>query len=294
MKSKMIKCYDYKQTEIREELTRWHIPDSEIAEELMALARDHSSEEEVTGEIKEGDCVRCVCTDASRDSWRGRIVLLYPGRRLPGAEEAEQKLPGKRKGDCLSCQLGGTEVSLNIETVIRRVVMEPGNELVSLLKIPEVNTVEDYYRWYHAQKDEGRRQKACNAIVHEWLTAIAANSEFEIDEEERREWCTNRAHVMYRGMTAAGHIPEKREDGTSVTEEETIEEMIKGEERYFIPYIIYCYFCENNGFTVTENDYLTELKKLAAEQGLTEEEALERSDITYYKQVTYQEHTFLA
>lgn len=293
MKSKIISCYNYKQVEVPEELTRWHIPDSEIKEELEALARDHSGEEEIESEIREGDSVRCVCTNSSQDTWKERIILLYPGRKLPGAEEAEQMILGKRKGEELACRLGSTEVSLRVETVIRRNVMEPGDELTARLGLPGVSTVEDYYRWYHGQKDEGRRQEACNAIVREWLTAIAANSEFEIDEEERREWCDERARVLYRGMLAAGHDPRKQEDGTVVTEEEAVREMSKEQERYFIPYIIYCYFCENNGFAVTEEDYRTAVKNLAKEQGLTEEDAFERSDIIYYRQVTYQEHTFL-
>lgn len=87
MKSKMINCYDYTQLEVAEELGRWRYPDSEIQEELEALARDHSGEEEME-EVKEGDSVRCICTESSLENWKGRTVLLYPGRKLPGAEEA--------------------------------------------------------------------------------------------------------------------------------------------------------------------------------------------------------------
>ena len=58
MKSKMLNCYDYTQLEVADELGRWRYPDSEIQEELEALARDHSGEEEME-EVKEGDSVRC-------------------------------------------------------------------------------------------------------------------------------------------------------------------------------------------------------------------------------------------
>ena len=61
MKSRMTSCYDYKLLEVPEELGRWHIPDSEIEAELEALAKDHSGEEETEGEIRDKDCVRCIC-----------------------------------------------------------------------------------------------------------------------------------------------------------------------------------------------------------------------------------------
>lgn len=293
MKSRVKECYDYKKVEIADELRRWHIPDSEIEQELEKLAKDHSGEEQIEGVIEEGDSVRCICTEASADSWKGRVVLLYPGRRLPGAEEAEKLVSGRKKGESISCRIGGVQVSLRIEDVIRRNVMGIGDELASKLGLPGVHTVEDYYRWYHGQKDADRRQKACNVIVHEWLEAVAANSEFEIDEEEKKEWALTRANVMYRGMMASGYDPKKQPDGTVLSEEEALAEIARGQEEFFIPYLIYCYFCESNGFVVTEEDYLAELRKLAKEQGLTEEEALQRSDLTYYRQVTCQEHTFL-
>ena len=64
MNSKIVACYDYSKLEVQEELGRWHIPDSEIEAELEALAKDHSREEEITGETKNGECVRCICVKA--------------------------------------------------------------------------------------------------------------------------------------------------------------------------------------------------------------------------------------
>ena len=89
MKSRVVSYYDYKKLEIPEELTRWHIPDEEIWKELEFQAGDHAVEKRAEDAVKIGDSVRCVCVKASKEKWKDRTVLLYPGRGLPGAESAE-------------------------------------------------------------------------------------------------------------------------------------------------------------------------------------------------------------
>ncbi|MCI8640066.1 MAG: hypothetical protein HFG41_13245 [Coprococcus sp.] len=293
MKSKMTSCYDYKQVEIKDELRKWKIPDGEVQAELEALARDHSREEEVEGAIKPGDSVRCICTAASLDGWKDRVILLYPGRGLPGAEEAERQAAGRKKGDEMDTQIGQVKVSLRIENVIRKKVWSVNDDLTAVLNIPGVKTVEDYFQWYHKQKDPGRRQEACNAIVRMWLEAVMANSTFDMDDEEEKEWCSLRARFGYRSLLEGGYDPKKQPDGSVVTEEEAIARMAQEQERYFVPYLIYTYFCEKNGFVITEEDYAEEVKRLAKENELTEEQVREKTDISFYRQVTYQERVFL-
>jgi len=292
MKSKMKNCYDYKQLEVADELRNWRIPDREIAEELEALARDHSVEQQVAGEIQEGDSVRCICTEASDESWRNRIVLLYPGRMLSGAEEAERLILGKRTGEVFKCRIGSTDVVLKIANVVRRIKMTVGDELIRQLDIADVNTVEDYYNWYHRQNDSDRKKKANIAIVHDWLTEMAAKSEFEIDEEEKKEWCLLRARIMYKGFLANGYDLRKTPEGTIISEEEAIERAAKEQEKYFVPYIMYCYFCEKDGFVLTEADYLAELEKMAVAMGEKVETLMEQTDIIFFREKTYQERTY--
>ena len=91
MKSKIIDFFDYNTLDIPTELKKWHIPEEEIQNELEALAADNASQAEVTDAIAVGDSVLCVCTDCGEKVWIGRTVLLYPGRCLPGAEEAKKR-----------------------------------------------------------------------------------------------------------------------------------------------------------------------------------------------------------
>ncbi len=292
MKSRMMSCYDYRLLEVPKEMRRWHIPDSEIEAELLALAKDHSGEEETEGEIQDKDCVRCICVKASKENWEGRTVLLYPGRKLPGAEGAEEAVLGKKRGEEFECSIKDVSLTLRVEKAVRIRVMEVDGGLVAKLSIPGVETVGDYYRWYHEQHDKEQKEKACMGIARCWLEAMAKRSVFDIDEDEKRKWCDDRAHIMYEGLLAAGHDMKKTEDGKVITEEEALKRASESEEIYFIPYLIYSYFSEKNGYVLTEEGFVKEVEKIAAERGERLEDLMKQADITMFRQTKYQEYTY--
>lgn len=291
MKSKMLNCYDYTQLEVADELGRWRYPDSEIQEELEALARDHSGEEEME-EVKEGDSVRCICTESSLENWKGRTVLLYPGRKLPGAEKAEAAVIGKKVGEEFNCCMKSTEFTLKVDKVVRKHVMKVCDELTAILNLPGVQTVEDYYRWYHEQHDREYKDKACIVISQYWLEEMSKRSEFQIDEEEKKSWCLHHAKGMYDAYMESGIDVRKQPDGTMITQEEAIEGIAQTQERYFIPYLMYCYFCEKDNFVLTEEGLVEEVEKMAKERGEKTEDLMKQADIETFRMVKYQEHTF--
>ena len=155
MRSKLTQCYDYRQLAVPEELKKWRFPESQIDEELEALARDHSSEQQMEGPVKDGHSVQCTCLKDEKGNWEGRTVLLYPGRSLPGAQEAEQAVLGKRQGETFSCQLKARTLVLKVEKVVEKRTLTVGDTLVGLLGLPGVETVEDYRRWYHENARPG-------------------------------------------------------------------------------------------------------------------------------------------
>ena len=219
-------------------------------------------------EQKRRDCVSCICTEASAANWKNRTVLLYPGRNLKGAQEAEKACLGKRPGDVFSCEIRGVQVTLAVKKVIRRKKVTVGPELFRILQLPGVSTEEDFARWYHEQHDEERRQKASYGIVSFWMQEMAKRSTFSIDEEEKKSWCRVRGEKMYISMLAAGYDMKKEErDGAPITEEEAIEEASSQQEQYFIPYLLYEYFSKKDGFTVSEEEYEKVLADEAKESG---------------------------
>ncbi len=292
MNSRIVNCFDYKTLEVSEELGRWHIPDSEIETELEALAKDYSGAEEIEGEIQKGDCVRCICTKSSEESWEGKVVLLYPGRKLPGAEEAEEAVLGRTSGELFECKIHDVQLSLKIAKAVRMQIMQVSDELVKMLGIAGVQTVEDYYRWYHEQHDKERKDKACIRISQYWLEEMSKRSKFAIDEEEKQRWCDERARLMHTSLRAAGYDPTKTQEGETITEEEALKRTANEQERYFIPYVMYTYFSEKDGFTLTEEDFAAEVEKLAKERGEKTEDLMKQTDITVFRQTVYQEHTF--
>ena len=294
MNSSVLQCCDYISLPIPVESTRWKISDEEILQELQALSADHAVERQVTRPVQTGDCVRCVCRDAADDAWKGRVVLLYPGRAMPGAEQAEQAVLGHSAGEVFASEISGTTMQLEITDVICHQSLPLGDELVQTLALPGVETVEDYKGWYRQQHDGERRQKACYAIVSYWLKQIADRSEIRVDEAERRDWTLHRARKLFPALLRAGIDARKpRDGGEPLTEEQAIEAIAREQERYFVPFVIYCYFCDRDHFSLTEQDYLAELEQLGAQRGLTLEEAKEQSDFTFYLEQKYQEHTYL-
>ena len=292
MRSKLTECYDYRQLAVPEELRKWRFPESQIDGELEALARDHSSEHETDEPVKDGHSVQCICLEDREGNWEGRTVLLYPGRSLPGAEEAEQAVLGRRPGETFSCQLKGRPLVLKVEKAVEKKIFTVGDELVSLLVLPGVRTVEDYRRWYHETHDQEYRDKASIRICRFWLEAILKESTFDVDEEEKAAWCHHQAKTHYDALEAAGVDPKKQPDGTSLTEEETMKVMEQEQEKYYLPNVIYCYFCEKDGFSVTEEDMEEMVRQMAAERKEDVEELKKQADFEIFKSVKLQEHTF--
>lgn len=292
MKSKMLACYDYTNLPVDEEKTRWKISDEEIMQELERLADDHSEEFEPEDGVQKGDSVRCLFADPCAEKTKGSAVLLFPGQKLSGAEDAEEKVLGKKKGDCFVCLFKGHSVTLQVEKIVRRIKQNVDDRLIGKLQIPDVKTVEQYYQWFHKEHDAERRSKAEIAIAHDWLMAIKEHSTFEIDEEEKKQWIGLRARMAYRAMLQAGMDLKKQPDGTMLTEEEAIEKAKEMYEQYFVPYLIYCYFCEQDGFSVSQKDYEEAITSLAKERNMDVQAAFAQTDISVYREVTYQEHTF--
>lgn len=206
-----------------------------IQNELEALAADNASQAEVTDAIAVGDSVRCVCTACGEKAWIGRIVLLYPGRCLPGAEEAEKRIVGCKVGQEITCTVGQWEMTVTIEGAVRQITSAVNDAFVVSLNIPGVSTVAEYSRWYHQQHDMERKTKASYGITHFWLTQTAERSTYEIDEEEKWQWCLERGKIMFEGMLAAGVDMRIPEEGFEIlTDEQAIEKAAREQERNFM------------------------------------------------------------
>ena len=78
----------------------------------------------------------------------------------------------------------------------------------------------------------------------------------------------------------------------SLTEEETMKVMEQEQEKYYLPNVIYCYFCEKDGFSVTEEDMEEMVRQMAAERKEDVAELRKQADFELFRSVKLQEHTF--
>lgn len=294
MKSRIVNLFDYNTLEIPDELKKWHYPDDEIYRELDALSADKAEQIKVNGEIIEGDCVKCRCVKCAEMKWSKRSILLYPGRNIPGAEDAEKEILGHKIGDEIVCTVGEWEMTLLAAEAVRNVPAKVDDAFAKSLGIAGVESVSDYMRWYRGQHDAERKTKKSYEIIHYWLDQTARHSVYEIDEEEKRQWCMERGKVMFEGMLAAGYDMRIPSDGLELlTDEQAIEKEAREQERNFIPFMIIKELSRKDGFEVTDEDYQKVISEAAAKQGLTMEEAYERSCPSLYYEMAYKEHVFL-
>lgn len=224
MQSKVITLYDYRSDQVPEELTCWRVMDQEIEEQLASLAQAHAKIISVEN-VEIGDAVKCICMGADL---QGRAtILLYPGRSLPGAKEAEISVIGKKKNDVFATTINGTALTLQVQEILRRGgPLTIDDALVKLEQIEGVNTVMDYARWYRDQKEPDRRKEAAFQIGQFWFRRISRLSEFAIDQEEQKKWAKDNARLSFHSMVAAGENPCIPEEGfTLLTEEEAMEKM---------------------------------------------------------------------
>lgn len=293
MNSRVISLFDYHKQEIPADLRVWGIPNEVIERELNALTVEYAKKREVTDGIQEGDSVFCTCVTCEDVTWNGRTILLYPGRNLLGAKMAEQEILGYKVGEQVSISIHDLTMIVEIKKVRRLIISEVSDSFVASLGLEGVHSVEDFYCWYHRMHDMEYKTKASYRIIHYWLTATADGSTYEIDEEEKKCWCIERGKVFFEGMLAAGYdlrIPTEGFD--FLTTEEAIEKAAKEQEGNFIPYLVIKALCEQDGYVVTEEMYEKMLQEESKKQGMSLEEARNRSAMSFYEEISYKEHLF--
>ena len=287
MESIVAKLYDYLSSDIPEELRRWHVTEEEVDEALTLLGREHAAQNPVE-QAEVGDSLRC------RDS-EGRTVLLYPGRKLPGAEEAEQSAVGRRVGETFSCRLGETEAALTVEEILRLEPHPVDGALVRLAGIAGVDTPEEYRVWYVQENGPEKRLKAAQNIARQFWEAIQEHSELSIDQAERDRWCGVRGKMMYDMDVENGRDPHIPDEGTELlSDEEALAQYVDYQEQFYRDYVLFRHISYQDGYVYTREmceKEMAEYKASHREQleamgydvnrALTDDEFLMRSEHAY-------------
>ncbi|MCI9337167.1 MAG: hypothetical protein HFH93_06455 [Lachnospiraceae bacterium] len=260
MESTVKNLYDYLSSEVPLELRKWHVTEEETEEALALLGRDHASRNQVES-AQEGDAL--LCRDAG-----DRMVPLYPGRRLPGAEEAEKSCVGRRVGDKFVCRLGDREVSLRVEEILRLEFHPVNDELIRLAGIPGVSTVAEYRIWYAGENGPKKRERAARMIAREFLEAVEEKTELSIDPEEQAAWCGVRGKMIYDAMVREGCDPHIPEEGTELLDdEEALARIVRQQKRFYRRFVISRHMARQGGCEYTREQFRKDVEKHLAVYG---------------------------
>jgi len=292
MASTVTKIYDYTSMAIPPELRSWRVTEAEVEESLALLAKDHAALQNVE-QAQDGDSLRCVLPD-------GRTVLLYPGRGLPGAEDAEKAAIGKRAGEAFPTRVGQTDVTLEVKEILRLVDHPVDDALVHLENIPGVDSLAAYRDWYIRENNPKKREKAAATLAREFFEKMREESEFSIDEDEKAEWCRKRGKYIYDMMVENGHDPHIPDEGTELlSDEEALAQFVKGQEPMYRDFVLFRHLSQQDGYVYTHDMFVADMKKRFEDNrerweamGAQLEESL--SDISFLMgtETAYMEHVF--
>lgn len=278
MKSTVTTLYDYKTAPIPEELRHWRIPDAEIQERLETLSHNHSVETE-PDTVEALDSVACK-GESTVPRWNRPNLQFYPGRKLC-SEVIEKALIGAKLGETRTVHTEEGDITLTVTRIVRRRYMEVGDALVQAENIPGVSTVSDFTRWYRETNEPEQQYNAKMRMAYALLHQITDNSQYAIDEEEKRAHVTERVNLIYEAYLKAGIDPTIPEEGTDfLTEEQAKEKMYRQFESTFPMAVASEYLVRTLG-GVADVDAFCQmgLEKLATDNHLTVEALLQDNGV---------------
>lgn len=252
MNIKVKKLYDIAKVVVPKEMTMWKVTDEEIQEQLKTLSM-LSAEERDADTAETGDCVKCFCLSGGL---KDRTVLIYPGKEIPGAEEAEQAVMGITVGTEFAVELNG-EQELKVEKIIRRIPVVVDDALVQKQNIQGVSTVDEYCEWYRQTTGEINREQALKQIKIYYLEAMAEKSELEYDKAEMEIWVEGQVQQYVAEMEAMGQKEELSEEMLGQMKEQCAASRF-GEA-------VAKAICEEQGIFFTADMFEDELKQMAEE-----------------------------
>lgn len=207
------KLYDIDSIVIPEELLQFHVDEQQVEAEVQRLSVRYAKESPAEV-VSKGDLVYC---QADSDSYPdGRTVLIYTGMQIPGAEQAEEAVIGKKVEEGCQTVLAGKSVTLTITKVLHRSPAEVTDELVASIGLDGVTTVDAYrqYIWEKMRADQEMEQS--KEIIRLFLNEMTEKTSYTYDEAEMD------AYVKEEMEKHADEMPEDYE----ITPEEIRESII--------------------------------------------------------------------
>jgi uncharacterized protein (DUF2344 family) len=194
MKSRITKLYDYMLEDIPGDLIPPAVTDQEVEEKLKALEVKYMVVVENPENVETDDSVLCECL--TENAFDNRKICLYPGKKLPGAERAEQDVLGVGINKTFCTELCGKKIELAVLKISRLEDVVITDDLVKKEGIEGVETIAAYRNWCRHMLELDKKNKAAQNVIGFFFKRILDKSEFEIDQQEKKNWTYDRAKMF--------------------------------------------------------------------------------------------------
>lgn len=254
------KLYDIDSVVIPAELLDMHVDDQKVETGLKQLAMRYSTECPAES-VEKGDVVYAA-PDA--DSYAdGRVILLFTGVDMPGAEAAAQAVLGAKVGDVVQTQIGEQAVTLTVEKIVRRVPAPIDDDLAARMGVDGVTTVEDCRTYLREKAMEDIHLENSKEIAHIYVDALHKNSEYEYDRAAAEAYIDS-VYDEYAAECAAY--------GYELSEEELRQDILAQKKQEWMIQA----FCQAHGLEVDEAEVEAETEQMIEMMSLMGEDVSDR------------------
>lgn len=246
MKSEIISLANLADFEPNPEYRDTSVSEEEVQQKIQLLAKD-------MGELVETDRMEAgsgvVCTDEV-----GNTVLLYPHLGLPGAEQAEQDVLGKKPGDRFATAIAGRSATLTVEKILFNAACPVDDTLAVKSGLEGVSTLQQLHDAFLAQLREKKKQENMRMTIMDLMRFLVDGTRVKLDEEEVGAWTAKQARLSYDENMSMGIDLRFTEDGTMLSEEEVLASLAKEMRPAFVETLVQARVCEDAGFVPEEGN----------------------------------------
>lgn len=263
MKGVVEKLCDIDSIAIPEELLDIHVEEQQVEAAVQSLSVRYAKEE-AAEEVSQGDFVSC---EADKESYPdGRTILIYTGMNLPGAEEAEAAVLGKKTNDTVSTNLAGKKAMLTIQKILHRIPVEVNDELIASIGMEGVTTVADYKDHIRAKMLEDVKMENSKGIISHLIQNMTIESTYQYDEAEMDAYVQSKMDQ---------YLQEAKEAGEEVSPEEIKEGVLNQEKQGWMAEA----FCKSKGIEVDLSSIEEDTDKMMEMMQLMGEEVPDRDEM---------------
>ena len=264
MDGTVVKLCDLDSLVIPAELLQTRVEEQEIDEEVQRLTLRFAAESDAET-VQTGDT---VYARANRESYPDqRTILLFVGRGLPGAEQAETAVLSHAVGDALTVPLAGKTAVLTITRIVHRTPAAIDDALIASLGIDGVQTVADYRAHVRAKIEADRQMENKKAMVRALLEQLEENSTFAYDEAEMEAYVAGLRAQYANEEGFADESPEEFKQAVlSQAKQDWIADAV----------------CKSRGVTFDEADFAAQADQMREMMELTGEPVPDRAELLDY------------